>query len=204
MSETAGRGHPLLRPALHAATGLCALALGVLPREGAILCAVGGIAAGWIAIPLFLEDVLRRPGEPWLGGLRTYPIAVLGLVLFLPPAEAAAAWAILAFGDAAATVVGTRVKAPRIFGHPKATVSGSLAYLLVGSLAAWGMSNAVHALGSSFAWVDPGAAPGAARCMLAASSATLVDMVRIPPDDNLPAAGVAGAVLALTRGLGGG
>lgn len=194
----------MLRPALHAATGLCALALGVLPHGGAILCALGGVAAGWVAIPLFFEDVLRRPGEPWLGGLRTYPIAVLGLVLFLPPAEAAAAWAILAFGDAAATVVGTRVKAPRVFGHPKATVSGSLAYLVVGGLAAWGMSSAVHALGVSFAAVDPGGAPGAARCMLAALGATLMDLVRIPPDDNLPAAGVAGAVLALTRGLGGG
>ena len=204
MSSAVRRGHPLLRPTLHAATGFCALALGVLPREGAILCALGGVAAGWIAIPLFLEDVLRRPGEAWLNGLRTYPIAVLGLVLFLPPAEAAAAWAILAFGDAAATVVGTRVKAPSIFGHPKATVSGSLAYLLVGGLAAWGMSSAVYALGSSFTWVDPGGCPGAARCMLAALGSTLMDLVRIPPDDNLPAAGTAAALLAWTRGLGGG
>ena len=191
----------LLRPSIHAATGLCALALGVLPREGAILCALGGVAAGWIAIPLWFEEALRRPGEPWWGGLRTYPLAVLGLVLWLLPAEAAAAWAILAFGDAAATVVGTRVPAPSLFGHSKATVSGSLAYLLVGGLAAWGMSSAVGALGAPLAWVEPGPPPGAARCMLAALGATMMDLVRIPPDDNLPAAGTAGAVLALTRGL---
>ena len=193
----------LLRPALHAATGLCALALGVLPRWGQIAGALGGIAAGWIAIPLWLDDVLRRPGEGWLNGLRTYPVAVLGLVLLLPPAEAAAAWAVLAFGDAAATVVGTRVPAPRLLGHGKATLSGSLAYLLVGALAAWVIALAVDGLGSACPWVDLRLPPpGAARCMLAALGAAAIDLVPIPPDDNIPAAATAGTILALTRGLG--
>jgi len=184
-----------IRPALHASTGLGALLLGVLPHWAAVLCAVLGVIAGWVVIPLTIETWLRRPGEGYFGGLRTYPLAVLGLVLLLPPATAAAAWGVLAFGDPAAALVGQRVKAPSVFGHAKATWSGSSAYVLVGGLAAFLLGTGAAWLGQHAGLVDPGMAPGVARCMLAALAAGLSDLVRIPPDDNLPAAVAAAAVL---------
>ena len=86
---------PLLRPVLHALTGLGALALGVLPHPWAIGAAVLGVLVGWVILPLTsLEGRLRRPGEPFLCGLRTYPVAVLALVILLDPTDAAAAWGI--------------------------------------------------------------------------------------------------------------
>ncbi len=194
--------HSLFRPALHAATGLGALALGVLPRPWALVCAGLGMLAGWVVFPLTgMEKKLRREGEPFLGGLRTYPLAVLGLVYLLPPAEAAAAWGVLAFGDAAAAIVGTRVKAPALFGHPKATWSGSSAYLLVGGLAAWGLSRGVVALADSSGVVAAGAAPSIGICFLAAGAATILDLVPLPPDDNVPAAAAAGGVFYASRVL---
>lgn len=179
-----------LRPALHAATGLVALGLGVLPRWLALAGAAFGIFVGWVGFAWTgLEARLRRPGEPWLGGLRTYPVAVAGLVLALPPTEAAVAWAIFAFGDAAASVVGRRVPAPTVLGHRKATWAGSTAMLVVG--AATGV-----AFGAVVAATGGGPAPSLARTALAALAATLADLVPVPPDDNLPHAVAAGLVLA--------
>lgn len=76
---------PRLRPFVHAATGLFALALAVLPHSLAIACGALGVFAGWVVFPLSgFDKKLRREGEPFLGGLRTYPVAVLGLVILLP------------------------------------------------------------------------------------------------------------------------
>jgi dolichol kinase len=187
---------------VHAATGLFALALAVLPHPWAIVCACLGIATGWIVFPLTgIERRLRRPGERYPGGLRTYPVAVLGLVLFLPPAEAAAAWAVLAFGDAAAAIVGRAVPSRSILGRGKATWSGSLAHLLVGGLTAWGMGAAVEALGRFAEIVPTGTAPGPAAAFLAAGAAVVLDALLPLPDDNLPCAAAAGGVLAAVRGL---
>jgi dolichol kinase len=195
-------GHGVFRPLLHAAVGLCAFALGVLPRWGAIACACAAIVLNWVILPrLAVGRRLERPGEPFVGGLRTYPLAVLGLVVLLPPAEAAAAWAILAWGDAAAALVGRFVPAPRVFGHRKATWSGSAALFLVGTLGAFGVGHAVAALAAQTSWVEAGAAPGLLHCALAALAATLVDLVRIPPDDNLPCAAAAGGALAALRSV---
>jgi dolichol kinase len=180
-----------LRPLIHAATGLCALVLGPLPRWAAIACAGFGMLAGWVLLPMMpLERRLRRPGEPFLCGLRTYPLAVLGLVLLLPVTLAAAAWAVLAFGDAAASLVGRHVPAPRVLGHAKATWSGTLAFFAVGAAAAFGVGRFVAATGGGP--LGPPWAP-----LAAGAAAALVDLVRIPPDDNVPVAAAAGLALWL-------
>jgi dolichol kinase len=182
--------------------GLFALTLGVLPRWGAIGLALAAIVHNWVVMPRTAYGrALERPGEPFVAGLRTYPLAVLGLVVLLPAAEAAAAWGILAFGDAAAALVGSRVRAPSFFGHRKATWSGTPAFFVVGAIAAWGLGQAVAALAAHAPWVEPGAAPSLARAAAAAGVAALVDLVRIPPDDNLPCAAASGGALAGLRSL---
>lgn len=192
----------LLRPALHAATGLCALLLGVLPHWAAIACGIGGVLIGWIGFPLTgLDRTLRRPGEPYLAGLRSYPVAILGLIILLPPAEAAAAWGVLAFGDAGAALIGQTVRAARIFGHPKATWSGSLAHVVLGTLGAVALSRGAVALGSWAGGIDPGLPPTLLACFLAAVAAASADLVFRVADDNLTGAAAAGAVLAAARSL---
>jgi dolichol kinase len=184
-----------LRPLLHATTGLFALLLGVLPRALDLTGAALGLLAGFVGIPLSgLERRLRRPGEPWLCGLRTYPVAVALLVVFLPDATAASAWSILAFGDAAASVVGRRVPAPRLLGHPKATWAGTLALVVTGTVAGTLVPALVAATGGS-------AAPPAHAVLLAALAAGAADLLPVPPDDNLPIALAAGGVLAAATGV---
>jgi dolichol kinase len=183
------------RPLLHASVGLVALGLGFLPRPVLLAGAALGVVAGWVVLPLTpLERRLRRPGEPFVGGLRTYPLAVAGLVAFLPPTLAGAAWAILAFGDAAASVVGRRVPSPRIVRARKATWAGSGALVLVGAVAALGVARFVEATGGG----APSALPWGVG--LAALAAALPDLLPLPIDDNLPIAAAAGLALAATHG----
>ena len=184
------------RPLFHAATGLVALGMGVFPRWFNVGGAVFGVLVGWVLFPLTpLEARLRRPGEPFLCGLRTYPVAVLGLVVLLRPESlAAAAWAILAAGDAAASIVGRRVPSRPLFGHPKATWAGSLAFLGFGWAAGILAGRVVEATGGG-AFV-PSWAVG-----LAALAAAAIDLVRIPPDDNVPIAAAAGLTLAACAGV---
>ena len=152
--------------------------------------------AGWVVIPMTsLEARLRRPGEPFLGGLRTYPVAVFLLVWLLPPTLAATAWAVFAAGDGAASLVGRHVPAPRVFGHRKATWSGTPAYVVVGD-----------ARGRRRGRVRRGDGGRAGRALddrrwRLPRAAALVDLVRIPPDDNVPDAGAAGLVVAWAAGL---
>lgn len=184
-----------LRPLLHAATGLFGLLLGWLSWPLGMVGACLGLLAGWVVIPMTpLEARLRRPGEPFLGGLRTYPVAVFLLVLLLPSTIAATAWAVFAAGDAAASLVGRRVKAPSVFGHRKATWSGTPAFVVVGALAGLGAQAFVAATGGG-----PGVRAG--WVVAAAGAAALADLARIPPDDNVPNAAAAGLVLAWAAGL---
>jgi len=179
-----------VRPALHAATGLVALLLGVLPRPLALAGAALGMLAGWVVIPCSpLEAKLRRPDEPFFGGLRTYPLAVGGLIVVLPDTLAAVAWGIFAWGDAAASVAGRHVPSSAVFGHRKATWTGSGAFLTVAALVGWGIGTVVAATGGA-------PCPSVPRIVAAALAATLIDLVPIPPDDNLPHATAAGLALA--------
>ena len=64
-------------------------------------------------------------------------LSVLLLILAFPrrPDIVAAAWGILALGDGAATIVGTRSRGPRLPWNPDKTVAGSLAFIVAGAIA---------------------------------------------------------------------
>jgi len=184
-----------LRPLVHAATGLVALGMGVYPDWFLYGGAAFGVVVGWVLMPLTsLEGRLRRPGEPFLGGLRTYPLAVLALVLLLPRTLAAAAWAIMAFGDAAAALVGRRVPSAKVLGRGKATWAGSAALVVVGGLAAFGVARVVEATGGHPHATLTGLA-------LAAVAGAVPDLLFLPIDDNLPIAAFSGLALAATHGV---
>ena len=116
-------------------------------------------------------------------GLVLYPAAILMLLILFPsrPDIVAASWAVLAFGDGAATLAGRRFGARKWPWHPEKTVIGSLALLLAGGCAASFLSWWCRPLviPPAYLWFSV-AAPFAA-----AAVAAFVETVPIRLDDNL-------------------
>src|SRR5262249_58026850 len=104
----------------------------------------GGVAIVFnaVVLPHIGGRRLFRPVDEARGfplGILLYPVAVLALLLAFPTRLdiVAAAWAILAVGDGAATLVGRRATA-RIDTLPwnrEKTVAGTAAVMVVGSIA---------------------------------------------------------------------
>ncbi len=100
------------RQLLHMAMASFALLLRVLTWWQAALCAVAAFLFNLFVLPRIGGASLNRPRDAARGyprGILFYPLSVLLLILAFPhrPDIVAAAWGILAFGDGAATIVGT-------------------------------------------------------------------------------------------------
>jgi uncharacterized protein (TIGR00297 family) len=135
------------------------------------------------------EDVHR--GVPT--GILFYPLAVLLLILVFRARLdiVAAAWAILALGDGAATLVGRRFGRTRIPWNPNKTWEGTLAFVICASAGAmllcWLTQPNVDSPQSP--WFVFGAP------FVAALVAALVETVPVRLDDNLSVPFAAGATL---------
>ena len=132
---------------------------------------------------------LRRVGEPFVDGVRMYPIAVLGLVLLLPLPLAAAAWGVLGVGDAVSNLAGRRWGRPGFLGRPDRSLVGSLAFVVTAAPAAMLLMAVVGP--------DTPPSPLLALCAALAGAAAEFTPRSRWLDDNLPIAAAAGAALFL-------
>jgi dolichol kinase len=141
--------------------------------------------------------ITTRPGElrgGWLGPKLYYVASVLGvLCLFRRELHVAtAAWAIFAVGDALSNFVGRRWGHGRIPYNPRKQASGSLAFWLGGSVAAWvvGLWNlpptVILAPGTFFL-----------ACACASLACAVVESLPLPIDDNLVLPWIGAGVLWL-------
>jgi uncharacterized protein (TIGR00297 family) len=125
------------RKLVHAAMGLPALLLAFLTWRQAALCAVAAFLVNWLLLPRLLGGRLAsaRLGSSDRGVL-LYPLVVLALiVLFRDRLELAAlGWGVLAFGDAAAGVVGQKWGRRPLPWNPAKTWEGTLAFVAAGVL----------------------------------------------------------------------
>ena len=174
------------RQMLHMAMASFALLLRALTWWQAALCALAAFLFNLFVLPRVGGASLNRPSDAARGyplGILFYPLSVLLLILAFPrrPDIVAAAWGILALGDGAATVVGTRSHGPRLPWNPDKSVAGSLAFIAAGALAgivlAW--------------WTRPAVAPAPpilftfGAPVLAAIAAAGVESLRVRLDDNI-------------------
>lgn len=124
-------------------------------------------------------------------GILLYPLSVLLLTLAFPARLdiVAAAWAILAFGDGAATLVGRRVRGRRWPWNHEKTIAGTSAFVVCAGVGAIGLA----------CWTRPAVTPPPSWWfevfgpLSAAVAAALVETIPVRLDDNLsvPAAGAA-------------
>lgn len=132
------------RKAVHAGMAVFALALGWLSWPAAAACAAAAFGFNWLVLPRLVGHRLAsaRPGASDRGVL-LYPAVVLTLILaFRERLEVVAfGWGVLAFGDAAAGVVGQRWGKRPLPWNPRKTweglVAGAMAGLLGGGALWW-------------------------------------------------------------------
>lgn len=123
-----------IRRLTHASAGLLSLTLLWLPWHIVVICCVAGIAFNFFAMPIIAPHIFR-PNESKFSGIRAYPMAVLLLVLLFPMRTAAAAWAILAFGDAMAALFGRAYGKNKLPWNREKSWQGLLAFICFGTCA---------------------------------------------------------------------
>ena len=152
----------------------------------AALCAVLAAAFNVWILPR-LQPRVFRPGDleaPWRSGIVIYPLSIVALILVFPhqPAIVAAAWAILAVGDGAATLVGMKARTRALPWNPQKTVGGLAAFIVFGGAA--GIAAAPWTTGlplGSSAWTLAGPATAAVVAGLAESAPLgLDDNITVP------------------------
>jgi uncharacterized protein (TIGR00297 family) len=181
------------------AMGLFALLLRVLTWPQAAACALAALLFNLFVLPRLGGPSLYRPTDAARGfpvGILLYPISVLLLILSFPhrPDIVAAAWAMLAYGDGAATLVGRLAVGPHLPWNNEKTIAGTMAFVLVGGvtglLLAWWTRPAVSPMPPwQFVVFGP---------LLAGLVAGLVESMPVGLDDNVSVPISAGAVLWVT------
>lgn len=186
-----------LRKVLHALTGLLAFGLAWCGPAEALTLTLALFAHNVILFPRYAGAIHRAESD---AGILFYPLALVGLVfVFRDRLElVAAVWAILAFGDGAANLVGRRWPIAALPWNAAKTWGGTLAFALVGTgaaYAAWIFVGGPTVLGPGGRSPHEGALTWIAGVTLAAAVA---ESLATQLDDNLRVTGIA----ALGLGIG--
>ncbi len=191
----------LRRKTLHVFVGAFAFALRVLTWPQAAALATAAFLFNWQVLPRIGGRDLWRGEEHEKGyplGILVYPLAVLALILAFRENlwKAAAIWALLAFGDGMASLVGQAWGGPRLPWNARKGWIGFASFVVFGAagacvLMAWTRSEPLSA------------ALGAGTLGLAFALALLGAAVESAPttlDDNVTVPLVTGVFLALVAG----
>jgi len=183
---------------VHAGSGAFALALRFLTSWQAALLAAIALVFNALVLPHVGGRRLYRPVDQARGfplGILLYPLAVLMLILMFPSRLdiAAAAWAILALGDGAATLVGQAVRSSPLPWNRDKSVAGTAAFIGLGAIGgvalAWWTRTAIDPQPSmTFTILAP---------VVAAVVAASVETIPVQLDDNISVPATAAAVLWL-------
>ncbi|MDH3592240.1 MAG: hypothetical protein OER88_10200 [Planctomycetota bacterium] len=168
---------------MHFGFGACAFLIRPLGVLGSASLAGAALFYNVLLAPrLGLDRSYRRPGEGLWGGLTTYPLAVLLLILLFRPHVAAGAWVVLACVDPVAAFAGSRWSRPRVPWCPRKSLVGTCAGALVATAGAYGILVFLAV---------PAALSGACAAAAAGALAETVPW----RDDNLVIAGAAALAL---------
>ena len=138
MSDVPFTTNEPLRKTIHIAVGLGAFALKWIPWRYAALIAAAFVAINWLVLHRVAGRRVARHERGWDAGIVLYPAAVCALiVVFNWHIEiAAAAWALMAFGDGFATLIGRSMPIAPLPWNGQKSWGGVVAFLLFGGAAA--------------------------------------------------------------------
>ena len=175
-----------LRKSLHIAFGLFAFTLKWLPWWGAALVAGAAVVGNWLLLHRIVGRHVARDERGYDRGIVLYPFAVLLLILVFHDRlhYAAIAWAMLAFGDGIATLVGQSVPLGRLPWNPGKSWGGLLGFLVAG---------ATGGIAVAF-WLGY---PEWQVVLIAAAVAAIAESLPLVVDDNLVVPFAAAVALAV-------
>ena len=133
-------------------------------------------------------------------GIIIYPVSVLLLILFYHRRMyvVGAVWAIMALGDACASIVGEAVGRPALPYNLQKTWAGLTGFVLAGTVGAYALARWIVPIPDPSLPVRPGAIDGGFLLLVCAATATVGALVESTPvrlDDNLTVPLVSGAFM---------
>lgn len=178
--------HETLRKSIHIAFGLLAFSLRWVPWRIAAVVAALAILGNWLVLHRLVGKRVARHERGYDAGILLYPLAVTALiVIFNWHLEiAAAAWAILAFGDGFATLIGRRSRSAPLPWNAAKSWNGLMAFLVAGGIACFVVNRIFGA-------------PSLIALLAAVMSAALVETLPLGIEDNVTVPFTASAVLAM-------
>jgi len=180
------------RKLIHIAIGFFALTLRWLTTWQAAAVALFAFLFNWLILPRVGGKLIAREQHGTDRGILIYPLAVFALIVAFPtrPEAAGAVWAILAFGDGVATLVGRNIGKRPLPWNPDKSVAGTLAFAEAGLPAAY------------LAWVFIGShGPMMLHPFLAllivVVACTIVESLQLNLEDNITVPLTGGVAIAL-------
>lgn len=183
------------RKAVHAGMGLFALSLRFLTWQQAALCALLALAFNVFVMPRMGRGIYRDASRKRDTGIVAYAAMVLALILlFRNSLEIAAmVWAMMAFGDPAATIAGRLIGGPALPWNRNKTWTGLLSN--------WAVAGST-AVGVLWFYVGQPPAPSVIPVIfIGAAVYAFLESVRSGLDDNIVAAFPTALVLVTLAGL---
>lgn len=171
------------RKAIHAAFGLGALTLRWLDWRIAAALALAALLFNSLVMPRVGRGIYRDPAAARDAGIVAYPAMVLFLILVFSGkyvSIAAAVWAMMAFGDPAAAIVGRNVGGP--------TLPWNRGKTWAGLLSNWAVGGAASIAVFLFVTRREPEVSGAAILLAGAAIYAFLESVRAGLDDNIVAA----------------
>ena len=175
-----------LRKSIHVTVGLFAVALKWIPWRIAALVAAVAVIGNWLILHRLVGKRVARHERGYDAGIILYPLSIfLLIVIFNWHIElAAVAWAILAFGDGTATLIGRAKPIARLPWNGSKSWGGFLAFLIFGGAAA-----------CAIAWYF--GKPSFGVAMSAVFIAAMAESWPLGVDDNITVPIAAAATLAV-------
>jgi uncharacterized protein (TIGR00297 family) len=171
------------RKAVHAGSGLFALALRWLDWKAAVVLAVAALLFNLFLMPRLGRGIYRDRERRRDPGIVSYAAMVLVLILVLRDhylTVAAAVWAMMAFGDPAAAIAGELVGGR--------TLPWNREKRWIGLIANWAVGSTASILVFRFVSARPLEPLAAALLLVGAAVYAFLESVRAGIDDNLVAA----------------
>jgi uncharacterized protein (TIGR00297 family) len=175
-----------LRKSIHIAVGAGAFALKWIPWRYAALVAAAFVLINWLLLHRIVGRGVARHERGWDAGIVLYPAAVCALiVIFNWHIEiAAVAWALLAFGDGFATLIGRAVPLAPLPWNRQKSWGGFIAFLIFGGAAAFAVA------------MQFDGRPRMEALLLAIVASAFAESLPLGLNDNVTVPLVAGGVLA--------